>query len=175
MPQRQDYILRMIEELGRFVAEATKFRDAGHHDAALLAILRAQERLFARPSQDFMARTAEDQVRLLVVGESDANAVEKCRVYANLIVEAGLIYQAREQSALALGACHYALQVVDLARTRFPAGNFATAGARVAGLVAALPDSEMKSEIAAQMSRPSPAADPGSAPSDAGRRPEGSP
>ncbi len=165
----------MIEELGRFVAEATKFRDAGHHDAALLAILRAQERLFARPSPEFTGRTPEDQVRLLTVGEPEAGAVEKCTAYAGLIVEAGLIYQAREQPPLALGACRYALQIVDLTRTRFPGGDFAAVCARIAGLLAALPDSEMKSEIAAQLNRPHDAADPGSPPRDAAPPAEQSP
>jgi len=154
MPQRQDYLLRLIEELGRFVAEATKFRNAGHHDAALLEILRAQERLFARPAQEFTARPLEEQVRLLIVGEPGANAVEKCAAYAGLIVEAGLIYQSAGQPALALGACRFALQIIGLARQTRPAGDFAPARARIAALLAALPDSEMKTQVAAELNRP---------------------
>ncbi len=151
MPQRQDYLLRLIEELGRFVAEATKFRNAGHHDAALLEILRGQERLFARPAQEFTARPLEEQVRLLTVGEPAANAIEKCAAYAGLIVEAGLIYQAAGQPALALGACRFAFQIIELARLRHPAGDFAPARARIAALLAALPDGDMKAQIAAEL------------------------
>lgn len=154
MPQRQDYLLRLIEELGRFVAEAAKFRESGHYDAALLTMLRAQERLFARPAQDFTARTADDQVRLLTVGESDASAVEKCAAYAGLIVEAGLVYQAREQPALALGACRFALEVVTLARRRYPQEEFAPLRARVAALLAGLPDGGMKSAVLEQLNHP---------------------
>ena len=153
MPQRQDYLLRMIEELGRFVAQAAKFRQAGHHDAALLEILRAQERLFARPAQEFTGRTLEDQMRLLTVGEPDASAIEKCAAYAGLIVEAGVIYQAAGQPALALGAGRFALQIVTLARQQHPDGDFTAARARIAALVAALPDSEMKAHIAAELNR----------------------
>jgi hypothetical protein len=147
MPQRQDYLLRLIEELGRFVAEATKFRNTGHYDAALLAILQAQERIFARPSQDFTARTVEDQLRLLTLGESDAGAAEKCLAYAGLIVEAGLVYRDRGQPPVALGACRLALQVVALARQRFPHAEVTPVHARVEALLASLPEGEMKSEI----------------------------
>jgi hypothetical protein len=69
-PQKQDYLLRLLEELGQFVAEITRLRNGGSHDAALLTVLQAQERLFARPAQEFIARPVEEQVALLVIAET---------------------------------------------------------------------------------------------------------
>ncbi len=144
----------MIEELGRFVAEATNLRNAGHHDAALLTILRAQERLFVRPAPDFTARTPEDQIRLLTVGEPAENAALKCLAYAGLIVEAGLVYRDREQPALALGAGRFAVEIIHLTARGFPQVDLAPIRARVAALLASLPDGELKSAIVAELNRP---------------------
>ena len=153
MPQSQDYLLRMIEELGRFAAEVTRLRRTGQHDAALFAILQSQERLFARPSAQFIGRPLEEQIRLLVIGETDANAAEKCLWYARLVLEAGLVYRDRNQAPLALGACRLALQIVDLVRGQFPKADLSDAGARIAELLAAIPDSPAKAETGQMLAR----------------------
>ncbi|MDD2762366.1 MAG: hypothetical protein PHE83_00165 [Opitutaceae bacterium] len=149
MPQRQDYILRLLEELGRFLAEVLKFRRAGSHDAALLTILHAQERLFARPAAEFMTRPVGEQMHLLALGESGADAREKCLAYATLLAEAGHTYQAREQPALAEGAYQVALQVVRLALQDHPAGDSPEQRDRVLSLIAQLPGDGLKAEIQA--------------------------
>jgi hypothetical protein len=144
MPQRQDYILRLLEELKHFLAEVARFRQAGSHDAALLTLLQAQERLFARPAEQFMALPVEEQVHLLVVDESAANARDKCLAYATLLVEAGKVYQARAQSALAHGAYQLAMQVTLLAlrQSSPPDGR-----ARVAALLNQVPPDELIPEV----------------------------
>lgn len=146
-PQRQDYMLRLLEELGQFLAEILKFRQAGSHDAALLTVLRAQERLFARPAEEFMARPIDEQVHLLVIGESDDTARDKCLAYATLLTEAGHTYQAREQAALAQGAYQLALHVILLAARRFPPADSAELRARIAALLDQLPDDDLNAEV----------------------------
>jgi hypothetical protein len=148
-PQKQDYILRMIEELGQFLAEATKLRDRGHYDAALLTVLQAQERLFARPAQEFIARPVEDQVTLLVIGDTVPNGREKCLAYARLLTEAGVTYQAREQIALALGAYRFALQVLLLAQERLPGLDASRLKERFGALLDQLPEDDLKNEVQA--------------------------
>jgi len=59
--------------------------------------------------QDFITRSVEDQVTLLVIGDTPANGQEKCLAYARLLAEAGITYQAKGQTALALGAYRFAL------------------------------------------------------------------
>ncbi len=146
-PQRQDYLLRMIEELGRFVAEIRALRGGGHYDAALLTGLQAQERLFARPAQEFMTRSAEDQVHLLAVGETDANAREKCLAFATLLTEAGHTYAAREQNAIASGAYQLALHVLLLTALRLPAPEAAEDDARIAALLDRLPAEDLAAQV----------------------------
>ena len=144
MPERQDYLLRLLDELKQFLAEVARFRRAGSHDAALLTLLQAQERLFARPAEQFMALPVEQQVHLLAVDEPAATAREKCLAYATLVIEAGQIYQAKTQSALAHGAYQLAMQVILLApREPLSAGDHA----RLAALLGQIPPAELLPEL----------------------------
>jgi hypothetical protein len=146
-PQKQDYLLRLLEELGQFVAEITRLRNGGSHDAALLTVLQAQERLFARPAQEFIARPVEEQVALLVIAETAANAREKCLAYARLLTEAGITYQAKDQPALALGAYRYALTMLLLAQERLPGLDASALKERLGSLIDPLPEDDLKNEV----------------------------
>lgn len=146
-PQKQDYILRLIEELGQFAAEITRLRDGGRYDAALLTVLQAQERLFARPAQDFIARPVEEQMTLLVIADTVPNGQEKCRAYARLLIEAGATYQAKDQPALALGAYRFALTVLLLAQDRLPGMDASTLKDRIGSLIDPLPEDDLKNEV----------------------------
>jgi hypothetical protein len=147
MPERQDFIQRLLEELGQFLAEVMKYRRAGSHDAALLTLLHAQERLFVRPVQEFMTRPVEEQVHLLVLGESDSNARDKCLAYATLLTEVGHTYQAKGQAAVAQGAYQVALHVVLLTTLRFPPGDQAELRARIAALLDQLPPDDLNADV----------------------------
>ncbi|MGA2444316.1 MAG: hypothetical protein ABSG50_02670 [Opitutaceae bacterium] len=146
-PQRQDYMLRLLEEQGRFLVEILEFRQAGSYDAALFTVLRAQERLFARPAQDFIPLSLEEQVHLLVVGETDTNARDKCLAHATLLTEAGLTYQAKGQPPLALGAYQLALHVTLLAAVMFPPADSSALRARIAALLDQLPADDLNAEV----------------------------
>jgi hypothetical protein len=146
MPQRQDYILRLLEELNQFLAEVARFRRAGSYDAALLTLLQAQERLFARPAEQFMALPVEDQVRLLAMDESTANARDKCVAYAALLAVAGHIYQARAQPALAHGAYQLASHVTLLALRQFSPPESSAERARIAALLGQLPPDDLTAD-----------------------------
>jgi hypothetical protein len=145
--EKQDYLLRLIEELAQLLAQVTKLRDGGRYDSALLMVLHAQERLFARPAAEFITRPVEDQVTLLVIADSAANGREKCLAYARLLTEAGNTYQAKDQPALALGAYRYALHVLLLAQERLPGTNVSPLKERIGSLIDRLPDDELKNEV----------------------------
>ena len=152
-PQRQDYLLRLLEEQARFLSEIVEFRQAGSYDAALFTVLRAQERLFARPAHDFISRSLDEQVHLLVIGESDTNARDKCLALATLLTEAGHTYQAKEQPPLALGAyLFYAFFLVisgglALAAVKFPPADSTTLRTRIAALLARVPAGDLNAEV----------------------------
>src|SRR5262245_54113068 len=109
--RREDYILKIIEQLRIMVAAAIKLRNGGQLDQALLAIVSAQEKLFARPGPDFMALDLDEQLRLLRLDESPDTAREKCLGYATLLREAGLVYEARDKPDLAVSAFQSALYI----------------------------------------------------------------
>ncbi|MBK9991219.1 MAG: hypothetical protein IPP19_10930 [Verrucomicrobia bacterium] len=109
--KRDDYILRAIEQLRLMVASAVNLRDSGKLDQALIAIVSAQEKLFARPAPAFMGLGLDEQLQLLKIGESPDSAREKCLGYAAVLREAGLVYEARDKNELAVSAYQSALYV----------------------------------------------------------------
>jgi hypothetical protein len=148
MPSRkQDYLLRLIEELGQLMTEIVKLRKHGSLDTALQTLLQAQERLFARPSQEFMTRPVEEQLHLLVVGETAADAREKCLMYAALLTEAGHIYAAREQTAVASGAYQFALHVLLFNALRHPAADEVSDRALIATALDLLPGEQLALDV----------------------------
>ena len=147
MPERQDFIQRLLEELGQFLAEVMKYRRAGSHDAALLTLLHAQERLFVRPVQEFVMRPVAEQLHLLALGESASNARDKCLAYATLLTEVGRTYQAKGQPALAHGAYQLALHVVLLTTLSFPPADRAERRARIAALLDLLPPDDLNADV----------------------------
>ena len=152
-PQKQDYMLRLMEELATFLAEIRKLRDGGSGDAALLTVLQAQQRLFARPAHEFITRNLDEQVHLLVIGETEADACEKCLAYATLLAEAGHIYRAREQAAVASGAYQLALHVLLLAAHRFPGPGRSDMRARVAALLEHVASEDLNDPVKALLNQ----------------------
>ena len=90
--ERQDYLLRLIEQLRQFVAQALALRQAGKLDEALMALAHAQEKLFVRPAAEFRHLPIVDQLRLLTLGESPAAGRDKCVAYATILEQAGLVF-----------------------------------------------------------------------------------
>jgi hypothetical protein len=108
---REDYLLRLIDELREFVARAVALRDASKLQQALMTVVQAQEKLFARPAAQFAALSLDEQLRLVALDDPPAMARAKKLAYADILREAGKIYEARLQPDLAISACQLALQV----------------------------------------------------------------
>ncbi len=119
-PQRQDYLLRLLEELGRFVREALRSGERPKIEAALPEIVQAQIKLFARPAAEFLGQPLEAQIDLLVQGEPAETAVEKCVIYAGILHQAGQLYDTLGRPALALGSRQLAASVLQTAAQRWP-------------------------------------------------------
>lgn len=118
--QRQDYVQRLIEQLGVFFRQVYRARELGRTDEALISVVRAQETLFGGPASDFTRRSLEEQFAALTQGEADIVACEKACAYAALLRSASEIYRDRGQDALADGAAHFSSMVLGLAAERFP-------------------------------------------------------
>jgi hypothetical protein len=120
MPGRDDYILRYLELIRQFLTQAIKLRDGGNLDQALRVLFQAQEKLFARPASEFITRSLDEQLQLLVIGESKENARAKRIGYALLLQEAGLIYRQRDRADLAESAFQLALQIMLIVSVEAP-------------------------------------------------------
>ncbi len=119
-PQRQDYLLRLLEELGRFVREALRSGERPKIEAALPELVQAQNKLFARPAAEFLGQPLEAQIDLLVQGESAETAVEKCVIYAGILHQAAQLYDSLGRPALALGSRQLAETILQTATARWP-------------------------------------------------------
>ena len=112
--ERQDYLLRLIEQLRQFVAQALALRQAGKLDEALIALVHAQEKLFVRPAAEFRHLPLDEQLPMLKLGESAETGRNKCIAYAAILEQAGLVYQGKNQDAIAASAFQLALHVLLL-------------------------------------------------------------
>lgn len=137
----------MIEQLRIMVAAAVKLRNGGQLDQALIAVVSAQEKLFARPALEFMGRSLDEQLRLLRLDEPQHSAREKCLGYAALLREAGLIYEARDKPDLATSAFQSALYImlsVAIETNQQPTDEIAVA---VADLLSRVPVDQLHAPV----------------------------
>ena len=144
--RREDYILELIDELQAFVAQALHQGDRGLLGEALMTLVRAQEKLFARPTAEFAGLPIDEQLRLLVLDETPDKARAKVLAYAALLTEGGKIYGGRSRHDLAASAFQLALYVtLTAAETdRARAGELQPA---IAGLRARLNDGELNPPV----------------------------
>jgi hypothetical protein len=118
--QRQDYVLRLIEQLGGFFRQLRRYRELGHTDEALISLVRAQETLFGKPAQEFAALTVDQQFELLTAGELPERGCQKACAYAALLRSASEVYSDRAQDALADGASLLSSSILTLAAEKYP-------------------------------------------------------
>ena len=122
---REDYLIRLIEDLRIFVSRAINLRDQGQLGQALQAVVIAQEKLFARPAAEFTVLPIDEQLRLLCLDESPSTARAKCLSYVAMLEEGGNVLQARGRDDMAASAWQLALYVAAWTALSHPvpAGN----------------------------------------------------
>lgn len=118
--QRQDYVLRLIDQLGAFLRQVWVLRKGGKPDEAIMAVVRAQENLMSAFASEFSQWDLERQFERLIDGEEPTRACDKVFAYALLMDAAAEAYRDKELEALAHGAGMLAEQVRALARDKFP-------------------------------------------------------
>jgi hypothetical protein len=139
LTSRRDYLLRIIDEVGRLLARAVHHRSAGAHTEALDDLVRSCERLFGCEANRLFQFTPEQHFLMLSEGESPEVARDKILLYAALLAEAGHIYRALGKSAMAHTSTANALNLALRAQREFPGENlpvFAPDAAALADLLA---------------------------------------
>ena len=142
LTSRRDYILRVIDEVGRLLARITFKRKAGAEQEALETIVVGFQRLFSLDSDQIFLLTPEQHYEMIVT-DPDATPEDKrdkLLLYAALSAEAGAIYAKIGNRALARVTRLNALRFSLRARTQFPMEGAPVFAPDVSTLLAALAD-----------------------------------
>lgn len=107
---RRDYILRIIDEVGRLLARAIFKRTGGALDEALEAVVQGCERLFALERDKLFQFTPAQHRLMLTEGEDPAIARDKLFLYAALNGEAARAYARFGRNELARTTLNNALR-----------------------------------------------------------------
>ncbi len=146
---QRDYILRLIEQLGEFLARIVHQRERHAPQEALQSIMAACERLFGMEAVQIFQFTPDQHVAMLTDGEPPENARDKVLMYAALNVEAGECYLALNQPQLAQQSFLNALRLTLKARRQFPSAASPDFAPRVPTLLARLGDAPLDPDTAA--------------------------
>jgi hypothetical protein len=122
LTSRRDYILRIIDEVGRLLARAVFKRKDGADQEALETIVTGFERLFSLDGDQIFLLTPEHHYGLLT-SDPEAkpeDARDKVLLYAALSAEAGDIYSRQGNRALARATRLNALRFTLRAQLDFP-------------------------------------------------------
>src|SRR3954469_22888675 len=98
---RRDYLLRMIDEVGRLLARLIFQRENGRPQEALQSVVQACERLFNLDASSLFQFTPEQHFLMLTRDESPEDARDKVLLYAALNTEAARAYLALGNATMA--------------------------------------------------------------------------
>ena len=148
---RRDYMMRVIEEVGRLLSRlALKRRKGGDtDDTTLETVVFGLQRLFELPADQIFLLTPAQHYDMLVRDEPPDFARDKVLLYAALYAEAGQAYmrlKSRDKAAVTLAT---ALRFVLKARTQFPVDGWPEYAPSVTELLDALGDTPLDAETTA--------------------------
>ena len=146
LTSRRDYILRLIDEVGRLLTQAIFKQKAGAGEAALQTIVMACERLFGLEGDKLFQFTPAQHFLMLTEGETPAAARDKVLLYAALNREAGILYDQVGNRQLTQATRLNALRFTLRARTEFPDHSLPEFAPQVSTLLAELDDTPLDEE-----------------------------
>lgn len=151
LTSRRDYILRVIDEVGRLLARITFKRKAGADQEALETVIVGFQRLFNLESDQIFLLTPDRHYEMIVTDPdaSPEDKRDKLLLYAALSAEAGAIYAKGGNRALARATRLNALRFSLRARAQFPLDGAPPFAPDVPALLAALADEPLDDATAA--------------------------
>ncbi len=114
---RRDYILRIIDEVGRMLARIVMKRRGGDDQEALELVVQSFERLFNLERDQLFQFHPDQQFLILTRDEPAEIARDKVLLYAAISVEAGRIYEKMGNAKLARATFTNALKFAVKSRT----------------------------------------------------------
>ncbi|MEO6569903.1 MAG: hypothetical protein ABIO94_14160, partial [Opitutaceae bacterium] len=120
---RRDYLLRIIDEVGRLLARVVFKQRNGHQQEALQLVVEGCERLFNLEASQLFQFTPAQHFLMLTRGESPEDARDKVLLYAALNAEAGRTYLALNNASMARSSFLNSLRFALHAQQEFPPEN----------------------------------------------------
>lgn len=152
LTSRRDYILRIIDEVGRLLARVLLKRREGREQEALEAIVQACERLFGLEAHQLFQFTPDQHYAMLADGEPREIARQKLALYAALNAEAGQAYLRLGKRPLARATLLTALRTTLRAQADFPGVPVPACTPDAQALLAALAEEPLDPDTAALVS-----------------------
>lgn len=143
---RRDYILRIIDEVGRILSRAIFKRRAGSDFEALETVVLGFQRLFNLDGDQVFLLTPQQHYEFLTDEESPFDARDKVLLYSALSAEAGAIYARMGNRALARATRLNALRFALKARINYPLEGLPEYAPDVTALLGALGDEPLDPE-----------------------------
>lgn len=150
---RRDYIMRLLEEIGRLLARVSaKRRNGDSDDAALETVVFGLQRLFNLDADQIFLLKPEQHFDLLADEEVPEFARDKILLYAALSTEAGHIYGRMGKRTLARATFINALRFTLKARANYSLEGLPDYTPKVDDLLAALSGEPLDPETAGLVS-----------------------
>jgi hypothetical protein len=144
---RRDYMMRIIDEVGRLLARlAFKRRKGDSDDSMLETVVFGFQRLFDLSADQIFMLTPPQHFEMLTRDEPPDFARDKILLYAALCTEAGRIYARMGSRDKAVATFSTALNFTLKARARFPAEGWPDYAPSVPELLEALGDAPLDRE-----------------------------
>jgi hypothetical protein len=143
---RRDYLLRMIDEVGRLLARVIFQRQNRREQEALQSVVQACERLFNLEAAQLFQFTPDQHFLMLTQGESSEDARDKVLLYAALNAEAARAYLSLHNPAMARSSFLNALRFTLRARKEFPPDGLPDYAPKIPELLDALKDQPLDPE-----------------------------
>lgn len=135
---RRDYLLRIIDEVGRLLARVIFQRQNAREQEALQSVVQACERLFNLEAAQLFQFTPDQHFLMLTRDENPEDARDKVLLYAALNAEAGRAYLALKNERMAHSSFLNALRFALRAQREFPQENLPDYAPKISELVQAL-------------------------------------
>jgi hypothetical protein len=150
---RRDYVMRIIEEVGRILARiSAKRRQGDSDDAALETVVFGLQRLFNLDADQIFSLTPDQHFAMLADDESAEFARDKVLLYAALSTAAGSIYARLGKPAMARATFLNALRFTLRARAMISSAGLPDYTPKISELLDALKDERLDAETAALLS-----------------------
>jgi hypothetical protein len=137
---RRDYLLRMIDEVGRLLARVIFQRKNRREQEALQSVVQGCERLFSLEASQLFQFTPDQHFLMLAQGENATDARDKVLLYAALNAEAGRVYQALNNPTMARSSFVNSLRFALRARKEFPTEDLPGYAPEISELLEVLKD-----------------------------------